>query len=59
MNKKKQRTDKVIYITMSTLNPQAIMNECNIHNLHSFSHDKLPPGWTSTCVTSFTSKDSL
>lgn len=61
--RKKQRIDKTISSTSpSTLNPQpATMNECNVRNLHSVSHDKLPPGWTSTCVTSCTnrSRDSL
>ena len=31
----------------------------NVQGLYRASYDKLPPGWTSTCVTSATNEDTL
>ena len=35
------------------------INACDVNSLQTLSHDKLPPGWTLTCVSSQTDEDSL
>ena len=61
--RKKQCTDNTSNSTssssMQTSSELAITNECNVHGMYSSSHDKLPPGWASTCITSVTNEDSL
>ena len=58
--RKKQRTDEVTSISSDPLSsPPAIMNVCDVRSLHTLIHQKLPSGWTSTCVTSFTNENSL
>lgn len=37
----------------------ATINECDVNTLQTLSRDKLPSGWTSTCVSSHTNEESL
>ena len=59
--RKKQCTDNSTVSTssMPTSSQLAITNECHVHGMYSLSHDKLPPGWASTCISSVTNEDSL
>ena len=37
----------------------ATINPCDVNTLQPLSHDELPSGWTSTCISSHTNEESL